>query len=515
MTRRLASFARKAALGLVASGLVAVSILLILPATIPGEPVRMRIDEQLRSWTGGALELGPGTRIAVRPDLRVAISGPTFVPTSAEEGPGWRASADAIQARLRLMPLLLGRVEISDLRLIRPDITMRDGAPLLALPAVSGIGISQAARMRPTPPGDIVLIDGVVRLGRNGTGSADLMSDIDLRLSRPSPSDAMAVRAAFVVEDRRVEVDLEMDTPLALISDQGTPGRLSVRLGPRLGSQDGDVAAKEARFLDDLGDDLRAVASALGLPLPHAIVVDGRFSLRPRAAAIEDATISVGDLTLDGRLSLGSDSTAPIATQLRTLAEGAHGAIAAAAREIGDGNWPDAPVALDWLDGFDIDLALSGEDIEIGAMVVDEAGLSFTVEDGTARLDLAGRSEETGYLTAAIIARVGPAETAPEPQFTFHGDLDGLPVGPLAQTVSDTASPSLIGRRQLPRGTLSGETRLAASGDSLGQIVDGITGSGRVTLEDGRLAGGDVVTTLQSLRDGREFMTDEKGPLIP
>ncbi|MEM7489242.1 MAG: hypothetical protein AAF390_08985, partial [Pseudomonadota bacterium] len=47
------------------------------------------------------------------------------------------------------------------------------------------------------------------------------------------------------------------------------------------------------------------------------------------------------------------------------------------------------------------------------------------------------------------------------------------------------------------------------------QIVDGITGSGRVTLEDGRLAGGDVVTTLQSLRDGREFMTDEKGPLIP
>ncbi|MEJ6391923.1 AsmA-like C-terminal region-containing protein [Gymnodinialimonas sp. 2305UL16-5] len=516
MTYRLTSLLRGAVLGLTASGLVAVLVLLLLPPLIPGDPVRVRINEQVHSWTGGALELGPETQIAAQPFLRAEIAEPTFVPPAAGEERDWRVSADAINARLRFMPLLLGRVEIVDLRLLRPDITLLDSASPLGLPGISGVDVPPAAMMQPTPPGDIVLIDGVVRLGNVDAGDDDLLSDIDLRLSRPSPSEGMVVNAAFVVDDRRVHVDLEMETPLALSSTDGTPGRLSVRLGPHLASSGGDLASQEdTQLLDDLGDRLHAAVIALGLPAFDAIVVDGQFSLHPHAVAINDATVTVGDLTLDGQISLSSSSTAPLAAQIQTLAEGAHTAIWAAAREIRDGNWPEAPVSLSWLDGLDIDLSLSGEAIEIAAVTVDRASLSFTVNDGAARLDLAGRSEEFGNLESAIIAQVGPTDMAPEPQFAFHGDMDDVSVGPLAQIISDATSPPLIGTRQLPRGTLSAETRFTASGDSLGQIVDAIIGSVSVTLEDGSLTGGDVVTTLQSLRDGREFMTEEYGPLIP
>lgn len=489
---------------IVATAGIGAAVYFVAPALVPHTLVQAQINEQIGRWTGGAFRLRAGAKITVARGFRVTVSDPAFVSLN-EIDAAPVVTADSISAPLRLLPLLLGRVEIAQLVLVRPDIDLRR-------PDMHFSKTTNPDTVDQTAPqlGDVILVDGTLRL--RGAMGGHQVSGLNLRLGGDAVTNAVAIQGGVFVGARHLRVDLQVDDLRALVSDAGSQAKLNVRLGARRDSDEGDVAASAQGLPYEIIEKARQAADRFGLPWGGfgALTAEGTLSVTPQAVSMFDAHYSLGGVKMQGHMR-AQTAGLPVFAQLLGLPDAVH-ALVAEATNMTDRRWVDAPVSMAWLDGLDLDIALVQDTSSNATPTRDAAAVSLTVGNGTTSFDLAGHIEGFGQMQTKIALE---HQIGAPVKMMASGRVDTMSVANITQLLATMGPPPLIGTAQLPEGLMNGTFDVRANGRTLGQIVNSMNGSVTAQLKGGSLVGADLVATLETLVKGREFMTEEHGPLIP
>ncbi|MCF2870437.1 hypothetical protein L0664_05100 [Octadecabacter sp. G9-8] len=503
------SFIRRCGLNLaIAAAVIGVGTYFVAPALVSDKLIHAKVNEQIGRWTGGAFRLRADADASVAPGFRVIVSDPAFVAVGDVDGSPI-VTADAVVAPLRILPLLLGRVEIAELVLVQPHIDLQvPDAPFVA-PAAS-VFDRNALPEQIRRLGDVVVIDGTLHL-RDAAGARQV-SDINLRLSTDAATNAVAMQGGVFVGSRHVRIGLQVDDLRGFVSDVGTYAKLNVRFGRRQDVEHADDAVANPRLPYDIAAYVRQFAATFGFPGQGlgSITAEGNFSVRPHAVSITDAAFSFGRVEMEGHMRARAEGR-PVIAQLLELPD-AVAAFVADAKNMDDGRWVDIPVTMAWLDGLDMDIALGWGTTAHETPLQDTAAVALVVDDETTSFKATGDIEGLGQMHAAVTL---DHRTGEQVRLMAFGHVDSISVGAISEFLASLGPPPLIGTAQMPDGTMNGAFDVTANGNAIGQMLDSLNGSVTAQLKDGSLVGADLVATLETLRRGREFMTEDKGPLIP
>ena len=110
-------------LGLAVAALIlaATCAFLIVALLMPANSVRDAVKAEIRAVTGLEPVVGGGVSVSLFPSGRVSLEDVTL----GDNRTGATAlTAEYVLARLRFLPLLIGQIEIADILLVRPTITV-------------------------------------------------------------------------------------------------------------------------------------------------------------------------------------------------------------------------------------------------------------------------------------------------------------------------------------------------------------------------------------------------------
>ncbi|WP_082029637.1 AsmA family protein [Tateyamaria sp. ANG-S1] len=453
---------------------------------------RTGINAEIGRIAGEHAALRDDSSVTLRPDLRVVVADPVF--DFGEDDAG-ALSLARLDATLRPTPLLKGEAEIASLHLHRPHLSF-DG---LDVSALFGPWSGEADGM--TTPARIEIVDAVVDVA-----DALHLSDLNLSIVRQGADDAVLVEGDFVVGSRRAVVELQLDDARLAFSDAGSDGRLSIRFDAVEQAQDTGQPSTDADT--SLLADLRQVADRMRVFGRSPLTVKGHFAVAPDAIRISDATFSQSGIALTGDLALRAGSDQGVFPELLALQHSLDGAVSDLMRQVDSGNWAEAPIETDWLNGLEVDFDLAGQDIALGGATIDAVSMSLEARASGLSLDISTESETLGRLSARTDIRK-------QGEVAVVASLSDASLTNLTQPIASRMQARLIGTPQLPEGAVDADLQLAGHGTTVGALFDSLSGSFTASMQDGSLSGGDVTATLQTLANGRQFMTKEKGPLIP
>ena len=112
---------KRLGLALLAGCLIAAGVLTAATLLISADSVRNQVMSEIRAVTGLDPVLEGEATVSLFPSARVTLG---HVVLGDEKAGDAALSADRMVVRLRLLPLLVGRIEIADIALIRPRIAV-------------------------------------------------------------------------------------------------------------------------------------------------------------------------------------------------------------------------------------------------------------------------------------------------------------------------------------------------------------------------------------------------------
>jgi len=482
----------------VAAVVAAIFVTLIgLSIFVPTASVRDAVAKEIHAVTG----LDP----VLRGDVAVSLfpSGTvTFHKVQlGDDGHGEPAVvADELIAHLRYFPLLAGRVEIADVTLMRPTITVT------FLPGGqsnwSGLIRSLAHALEPDPSrttsfSEIGIHDGVVVVHNNYAGEVvtDRLDGVEFQLAWPSISRSFGANGRFVWHDQPVEASLTLSDFLAALNGDRSGVKLRLSGPPLKVAFDGGASDRPSLKVDgtltvespSLRDALRWTQMS---ELPFGGF--GRFALRAQSSiAAGVVSLSGVNVELDGNMAEG---VITLSTDHRTV----QGTLAADTLDLtpyisgvhllaaNERNWDRLPITLDGLADFDLDLRLSAATIKIAAAQLGRTAIAANMRNG--KLDVTiGESQAFG---GVVKGSVGLASAD-----------GGVAVGTRVQFVDvdlATCLGQIFGIRKLEgRGNLTLD--IDGSGSSVLAVTNTLSGAASLNAHGGALVGINVEQLLRRL----------------
>ena len=365
---------------------------------IPAASVRDAVAREIHAVTGLDPVLRGGVSVSLFPSGTASFHDVLL----GDDRTGQPAVVvDELTAHLRYFPLLAGRVEIADLTLVRPTITVTFQAN--GESNWSGLTRSLARALEPNPSrtssfseigirGGIVVVHSV----HAGKQTTDRLDDVEFQLAWPSISRSFGANGHFVWHDEPIEASLTLSDFLAALSGDRSGVKLRLSGAPLKIAFDGAASDQPTLKVDgmlsvesaSLRDALRW-ARASELPFGGF----GRFALRAQSSlAAGVASLSGVNVELDGNTAEG---VITLSTDQRTV----QGTLAADALDLtpyisgihilaaNERAWDRLPIALDGMADFDLDLRLSAATIKIAAAQLGRTAAAATMRNG--KLDVA------------------------------------------------------------------------------------------------------------------------------
>jgi AsmA protein len=495
-------------LGFAVAALAAVGIgaLVILPFLMPADAVREAVQAEIRAVTGLDPVVRGGASVSLFPTGAVS-----FDDVSLGDSTGAPAlTAEHVVARLRFFPFLAGRIEIADVSLVRPTIAIIFNADrssnwsghieTLAQNLKSGSG-------RPASFSEIRIADGTVILRDEAYQIVETISNVEMALAWPSISRSFAATGRFAWHDEPIDATISLtDFAAALQGDRsglklrlaGAPfkfafdGYISYR--PTL-KMEGTLAADAA----SLRDTLRWAGQQ---PPPGGGF--GRFALKAQTNVVGgtiglsgvnielDGNAGEGVLAFDGRQTLqgtlaaeGLDLTPYIST-VRLLTGGERG-------------WDSKPIALDGLDGVQLDLRLSAARVNVANAKLGRTAVAANLRGGNLTVAVGESQAFGGVIRGTFGLAKSPAGADFKAQLQFS-NVD------LEQCLGE-----MFGIRRLEgKGNLG--FAIDSSGRSVYDLTKALNGTAGLTSRKGAIAGFNVEQLLKRierrpLSGGGEFRT--------
>jgi AsmA protein len=488
-------------LGLAIAGVVAAgaAVLTAVPLFIPGDAVRNAIKAEIKAATGLDLVVRGEASVSLFPWGRVSFAD-AVLGGSADNEPA--LAAKELTARLRLVPLLFGRIAASDLSLAHARIAVifaPDGSSNW-----SGLVDKLAHTLAPdarradqaTSFSEIRIADGTVVVRDDAHGIDETLSSVELSLAWPAIARSFATTGRFVWRNEVIDASANLADLLAALVGQRAGLKLRLSGAPFKLAFDGHMSREPTfRLQGTLAADTASLRQALiwaGLkPLPGGGF--GRFALKAQTNVLGGTVaLSAVNIELDGNTAEGV--LAFTAEGRKTL----QGTLAADELDFApivstfhllratERDWSPVPIVLDGLTGLDVDLRLSARRISLGNAKLGRTAIAANLRDGRLTISIGESQAFGGMLMGSLGIGKVPAGVELRSQLQF-ADVD-----------LETCLGELFGIRRLDgKGTLA--FSIEASGESVLAFTHTLNGTATLTAQNGALTGYNIEQLLRRL----------------
>jgi len=483
-------------LGLAVAALIlaATCAFVIVALLMPADSVRDAVKAEIRAVTGLEPVVRGGVSVSLFPSGRVSLED---VALGDNRTGATALTAEHVLARLRFFPLLIGRIEIADILLVRPTITVVLDNDRSSNWSGHLEALARNLQLAPPPAAsfsEIRIEDGTLILQDEANKSREKLSKVEFELAWPSISRSFAATGGFVWHDEQVTASISFTDFVAAL--RGDRSGLKVRLAgaPLNFAFDGYISHRPTLKMEGtLAADATSLRDALrwtGQQAPPGGGF-GRFALKAQANVVAttiglsgahvelDGNVGEGVLSFDGHHTLqgtlaaeGLDLT-PYVSTVRLLTGGEHG-------------WDSKPIALTGLDSVEIDLRVSAARVAIASARLGRTAVAATLRGGHFNMAI-GESEAFGGLVKGTLglAKSGAgADLKAQLQFS---DVD------LDQCLGE-----LFGIRRLEgKGNLA--FAIDSSGGSVYALTKGLNGTAALSSRKGAIAGFNVEQLLKRI----------------
>ena len=484
-----------------------VAVFIVANTLISSDTVRRQAMRQIRTATGLNPTLRGEATVSLFPSGRV-----TFVDVVLGDGKRPALTAERLTARLRFFPLLLGRVEISDVSLESPTIAINmesDGSSnwsgLIAALARSQIpGAARAA-----PFSEMRIHNGTVLLRDSGRKLNETLEDVQVSLAWPSISKSFGATGRFIWHEEPVEVSLTLGDFAAALIGNRTGLKLRLASAPMKGAFEGSLSIRPRLKIEGtLAADAASLRSALvwagQKPPPGGGF--GRFAIKARtnvvAGTISLSSVNVeldgnaaegvltfaadGRQTLQGTLAADTLDLTPYVSTIRLLTTN-------------ERSWSSGRITLEGLASLDVDLRLSAANVVVSNAKLGRTAIAANLRGGHLVVTV-GEAQAYGGVIKGSLAFAEfdqGVEVKSQLQFT---DVD-----------LEACLGQLFGLRRLEgKGSMS--LNVEGTGNSVLAVTRTLNGTANLTGTNGALAGLNVEQLLRRLErrplsGGGEFRT--------
>jgi AsmA protein len=483
---------KRLAYAFAAVAVAGIAVLVVMPLLVPAEAVREAVKAELRATTGLEPELRGDTTVSLFPSGTATLTDVALGDNRSDPAP---ITVERMTVRLRLLPLLTGRVEVADVLLVRPTI-----AVTLAADGSNWAGLVDAlARALTSHHGsfsEIRVSQGRVEIRDPARGTNETLSDVDVSLAWPSIAKTFAATGRFTWRGEVVDASIGLSDFLAGL--MGERSGLKVRLSgaPLKLAFDGHVSHRPTLKIDGTlaadATSLREVVRwAAQRPLPDGGF--GRFALKAQtsmtsgAVALSRVNVELDGNSAEGVLNFGADNRQTLQGTLATEALNLTPYVSAVRLlTANDRGWDSTPIGLDGLTGFDLDLRLSAGRVAIGSAKLGRTAVVANMRGGRLTVSV-GESQAFG---GTIKGSFGLAKSAAGAD--LKADLQ------FADVDLESCLGELFGLRRLEgKGQLA--LTLDGSGDSILAVARSVNGSAVLTSRQGALNGLNVDQLLRRL----------------
>ncbi len=476
---------RIAILAVIAVGLAGLTALAV-PLVVSPDLIKQRIAGQISAATGRQVTLAGEPSLSIYPHLAVTIDHLTIAnPEGMGDDPF--VVADEVTTRLRLLPLLIGRMELDTFELVRPRVHLitdadgrtnwttapndADGRPVIADLALGWLQIA----------------DGTIVYDDLGAKHHEELTGVDLGLTWSSAVSAASGNGKLTWRGEALEFNGSVASPLDLFAGKGSAVRLAIASTPLRMSFNGKALGLDgADFEGDASistPSLRKVVAWLGTPLGTGSIlgpasITGKLSWHGSALSFSKAAISLDGNDANGVTSIDFGGARPAIQGTFAAAKLDLSPYFEAVRaDMGaNGPWPFAATRLPVVDLIDCDLRLSVSEVLIGAMRLTGLGATGTIKDGAVTVNIGQATVYGGALGATIAAAMDGNKLAAHIKASVDGALVQAPLKDLLAI--DVLS-----------GKANASIDVDGSGSTWGELAHSIAGKASIAIADGTLSG--------------------------
>ena len=440
---------------------IGVAVVFVAPLFISAEDVRNRLFAEIEEATGYRLTVNGSLHISAFPTLKLVAEDVGVAQTSGA-GAVDLATAKELRFGLAVAPLLSGKVQLTEVALISPILTMPEASPKTAGAEPSekaGGGASIATALRSLSLDSLRIEDGTLVLRGEGGAPGKRIDGLNLEASLPAFDAPLSV-------DVKARFDGQ---PL------GVTGSIS-SFGPFL---DGEAA--------QLLLDVDAPAY-----FPQKLALMGSATYTGDVLALDGLSARAGETMLRGVVSADlSGAVRQIKASLNgdsLNVDGLLGGSAKAAAGPADGasGWSDAKIDFSGLKAVNAQVNLSVERLSYGTIKAGPIGIRAAVAGGKLKLELPNFQLYGGVGTGVLSVDA----TGKVPVQTFRFSLSNLDAYPFLDDVA--AFQRIEGKAAIA-------IDLAASGASQRAMVSALAGTASFEFSDGAIRGINVAKMVRNL----------------
>jgi AsmA protein len=475
-------------LALIVAGLIAAAIA-AAPFIAATDFAKQKIAAQIAEWTGHPVGFAGEPRVKLFPFLSLTIENAHIGDPDAAGEPF--VAMERLTCKLRLLPFLLGRVDIAEFQLVRPHFRLAiapDGGTSWLInrdaPADASSARSDSERLAETRLGRFNIVDGLVTYEDARNGRREEFSEVKANLTWPRGKDSVSGQGDFRWRGETVEFNVSVEKPLDLIAGGTSPARFAVASRPLRFSFTGEMdAAAGARIVGPATvttPSVRRVFQWLGMETGEGAILGAGLIEGPLTWQGQKASFEAAALELDGNIGRGSFAVdfseqrpkidAALSFQRLDLTAYLESLEAMEADE----TWPTIPALLPLLEVADTQLDVAADEVLVGTARLEGGKASLTVGSGGVSLYVSDAGLYGGRLSGdATLAAQDGALTG-----SMEVDLKGVMAG------------ALIDQFGLPRsldGKLDATGMISATGQTFDELAASATGAARFEITEGSL----------------------------
>ena len=485
-------------LGLAIAALVAAGFcaLVALSLLIPADTVREQVKAQIRAVTGLDPVLSGDIAVSLFPTGTVSFHDVSL----GDNRTGKSAlSAEQLVVRLRFFPFLAGQIEIADVTLVRPTIAIifaSDGSSNWA-----GYIDVLARALQPSPSrvssfSEIRIAEGTILLHDENYRIVETLTDVEFALAWPSISKSFAATGRFTWHDEPLDATLSLTDFVAALTGEKSGLKLRLAGAPLKLAFDGYISHRPTlRMEGTLAADTASLRDALRWAAYWTSPGGGfgRFALKAQANVVGgNISLSRANVELDGNsgegvLTFASDGRQTLQGTLATEGLDLTPYVSTIRLLTGrEREWNRLPLALEGLNGFDLDLRLSAAHVTVANAKLGRTAVAVNLRSGNLTVAVGESQAFGGVLTGSFgLARsTGGADVKAQLQFS---DVD------LDQCLGE-----LVGVRRIEGKGNLGFT-FDSSGESVYDLTKALNGTAILSSRKGAIAGVNVEQLLRRL----------------
>ncbi|MGI9417663.1 MAG: AsmA family protein [Geminicoccaceae bacterium] len=499
------------------------------PFLVPSETIKSQLTAQVEAATGRKLAVNGDLDLSVLPSLAVDMGDVRFANVPGAEVADM-VSLKELKVELKVLPLLTGAVEVDEFVLVEPNIHLEvaaDGTPNWALETGGGETAASdeadgeedggSLPITELKLGDIRIENGSLTFIDRTAGTEERIDAIDMRLALADIRSPLDASGSLDYKGETIELDLDLQAPYEVIQGGASAFSLGVKSAPLQLGFDGELsnqgAPNAAGGIDLSVPSVKGLAAWLAEPLAietealETLTIAGKLNGSADKIAFTEATLSLDKITgkgevtaelagsvpkVSGRLDLGMVDLNPY---MPPAAEGGDSESPAPGgeAEAADAGWSDEPIVLP-LGGVDLAFELTLEGLKAQDVKLDRTVLALNMAGPRLTADLKEFGLYDGQGQGQLVVDASGDQPRIDKQFTLTG-LKALPF------LTDAADFDRL------EGTANADFKLSMTGASQRQLVESLSGDGKVIFADGAVVGINVAAMVRNV--GTAFLSAE------